>query len=237
MSHRLTVRTLYRDTVCSVGLIPRRLPFVASNTAIRYFRHALSLDERRAKFKANLYNRPTAKESKLGVQPGEMPTPTKEFGGTLNGVVAAGLLESVMSRQRAQSSDLEQTLTNKSITKETLKLLIELQEGMERVAKVNGPSIHGATVASSKQKAVPSRKPTVKSPRKQQTADDNSDEEDERYEYLYADDGVDAAGDASVSSQPSPNGKRPETDVLEVWFAGCHCGQYIVLEPDANLMP
>ncbi|KAI0070724.1 hypothetical protein K474DRAFT_1713099 [Panus rudis PR-1116 ss-1] len=61
------------DTVCSVGLISRRLPFVSSNSAIRYFRHAVSLDERRAKFKANLYNRPTEAESKLGVQPGEMP--------------------------------------------------------------------------------------------------------------------------------------------------------------------
>ena len=45
-----------RDTVCSVGIIPRRLPFVGSNTAIRTFRHALSLDERRAKFKANHYH-------------------------------------------------------------------------------------------------------------------------------------------------------------------------------------
>ncbi|KAM5539909.1 hypothetical protein V8D89_006412 [Ganoderma adspersum] len=41
------------DTVCSVGLIPRRLPFTASNKAIRVFRHALSLDERRAKFEVN----------------------------------------------------------------------------------------------------------------------------------------------------------------------------------------
>ncbi|PIL31232.1 hypothetical protein GSI_05930 [Ganoderma sinense ZZ0214-1] len=46
-----------RDTVCSVGLIHRQLPFTVSNTAIRVFRHALSLDERRAKFKANHYNR------------------------------------------------------------------------------------------------------------------------------------------------------------------------------------
>ncbi|KAH8108020.1 hypothetical protein BXZ70DRAFT_29652 [Cristinia sonorae] len=61
------------DTVGSVGLTSRRLPFVSSNSAIRYFRHAVSLDERRAKFKANLYNRPTEEEDKLGVQPGEMP--------------------------------------------------------------------------------------------------------------------------------------------------------------------
>ncbi|RPD64672.1 hypothetical protein L226DRAFT_528953 [Lentinus tigrinus ALCF2SS1-7] len=63
------------DTVCSVGLIPQRLPFTASNTAIRTFRHALSLDERRAKFKANTYNRPSEWESQQGTHPGDMPKP------------------------------------------------------------------------------------------------------------------------------------------------------------------
>ncbi|KAK0484101.1 hypothetical protein EDD18DRAFT_1361944 [Armillaria luteobubalina] len=53
------------DTVDSVGLVPRRLPFTASNTIIRTFRHALSLDEHRAKFKANLWNVPSAKVLKL----------------------------------------------------------------------------------------------------------------------------------------------------------------------------
>jgi uncharacterized protein (DUF2235 family) len=43
------------DTVNSVGLVPHRLPFTVSNSSIRYFRHAVSLDERRAKFKANLW--------------------------------------------------------------------------------------------------------------------------------------------------------------------------------------
>ena len=51
----------------SVGLIPRRLPFTTSNTIVRTFRHAVSLDERRAKFKANLWNRPDARERQLGV--------------------------------------------------------------------------------------------------------------------------------------------------------------------------
>ena len=45
-----------RDTVCSVGVIPRTLPFIAHNTAIRTFRHALSLDERRVKFKADYFH-------------------------------------------------------------------------------------------------------------------------------------------------------------------------------------
>ncbi|KAF9645435.1 hypothetical protein BDM02DRAFT_3101283 [Thelephora ganbajun] len=38
------------DTVQSVGLIPKHLPFSGSNNAILYFRHALALDERRVKF-------------------------------------------------------------------------------------------------------------------------------------------------------------------------------------------
>jgi hypothetical protein len=40
----------FRDTVQSVGLIPKHLPFSGSNNAIVYFRHALSLDEHRVKF-------------------------------------------------------------------------------------------------------------------------------------------------------------------------------------------
>ncbi|KAH9837370.1 uncharacterized protein C8Q71DRAFT_598878 [Rhodofomes roseus] len=61
------------DTVRSVGLIPHTLPFTSSNSAIKIFRHALSLDEHRAKFKANHYQWPTELELKQGVQPGQMP--------------------------------------------------------------------------------------------------------------------------------------------------------------------
>lgn len=49
-----------------MGFIPKRLPFTTSNTHVRTFRHAVSLDEHRAKFKANLWNRPNATEVKLG---------------------------------------------------------------------------------------------------------------------------------------------------------------------------
>lgn len=46
MCHGFTPERV-RDTVSSVGVIPRRLPFTKANDNIRYFRHALSLDERR----------------------------------------------------------------------------------------------------------------------------------------------------------------------------------------------
>ncbi|KAG9120358.1 hypothetical protein FRC07_004178, partial [Ceratobasidium sp. 392] len=54
------------DTVNSVGIIPCELPFAKSNYLIRVFRHAVALDERRAKFKANLWGRATETEEKLG---------------------------------------------------------------------------------------------------------------------------------------------------------------------------
>ncbi|GJE93485.1 hypothetical protein PsYK624_096440 [Phanerochaete sordida] len=38
------------DTVNSVGLIPRMLPFVYMNNGVQHLRHALSLDERRVRF-------------------------------------------------------------------------------------------------------------------------------------------------------------------------------------------
>jgi uncharacterized protein (DUF2235 family) len=56
---------IIRDTVNSVGIIPRHLPFTTSNTVVRIFRHAISLDERRSKFKQNCWNRPTETEARL----------------------------------------------------------------------------------------------------------------------------------------------------------------------------
>ena len=53
-------------------MIPRTLPFVRSNTAVRYFRHAISLDERRAKFTANHWNKLVDDDEK-GTHPKEMP--------------------------------------------------------------------------------------------------------------------------------------------------------------------
>ncbi|KAI6024558.1 hypothetical protein EDC04DRAFT_242602 [Pisolithus marmoratus] len=66
------------DTVNSVGIIPRRLPFTKGNNKIRYFRHALALDEHRTRFMPNFQNRSSAADNKLGVQKGEMPRSGKK---------------------------------------------------------------------------------------------------------------------------------------------------------------
>jgi hypothetical protein len=57
-----------RDTVDSVGFIPKRLPFTTSNSIVRTFRHAISLDERRSKFKMDLWTTATEDEEKLANQ-------------------------------------------------------------------------------------------------------------------------------------------------------------------------
>ena len=45
-----------RDTVESVGPAEKRLPFCVSNGAVGYFRHAISLDERRVMFSPTYYH-------------------------------------------------------------------------------------------------------------------------------------------------------------------------------------
>ena len=49
-----------------MGWVPKVLPFSTSNTSVRRFRHAVSLDEHRAKFHVNLYNWPNEHDRKLG---------------------------------------------------------------------------------------------------------------------------------------------------------------------------
>ncbi|KAJ3795996.1 hypothetical protein GGU11DRAFT_686682 [Lentinula aff. detonsa] len=75
------------DTVGSVGIIPKRLPFTSSNTSVRCFRHALSLDEHRARFVPSLWdhslpNRQYMKKHmsfKFGVPRGAMPKSNRLF--------------------------------------------------------------------------------------------------------------------------------------------------------------
>lgn len=82
----ILTHAFHRDTVDSVGIIPRHLPFTTSNTLVRTFRHAVALDERRAKFKANLWNRPSAAEQKLGTpkaSPSTSRKNTKQYSDSL----------------------------------------------------------------------------------------------------------------------------------------------------------
>jgi len=65
------LRRSHRDTVGSVGVIPKRLPFTTFNTHVKHFRQALALDEHRVRFKPNFFNRPTPEEVALGLKWGQ----------------------------------------------------------------------------------------------------------------------------------------------------------------------
>ncbi|RXW14426.1 hypothetical protein EST38_g11429 [Candolleomyces aberdarensis] len=68
------------DTVGSIGFARDELPFSTSDTFIGTYRHAISLDERRAKFQANQWNKPNSVEVKLGTPStrDRLPTDIKE---------------------------------------------------------------------------------------------------------------------------------------------------------------
>jgi uncharacterized protein (DUF2235 family) len=56
-SYKILNATENRDTVNSVGYwTTKSLPFTAYNPMVRTFRHAVALDERRAKFRTNLWS-------------------------------------------------------------------------------------------------------------------------------------------------------------------------------------
>ncbi|KAI0079534.1 hypothetical protein K474DRAFT_1705447 [Panus rudis PR-1116 ss-1] len=149
------------DTVCSVGLIPRRLPFTTSNTSVKTFRHAVSLDERRAKFKANLFNHPTKEESRLGTKEGDMPKSDTIPANTGEGVVTVAEGQNFGVRYNASGNLIENGI-------------VELAQAIDGAAP--------------KQKG--KKKKGLKAMEREFSKSD---------------------------------GHNAETDVLEVWFAGCHC--------------
>jgi len=97
------------DTVSSVGLIPRRMPFTTSNTVVRTFRHAVSLDERRAKFKANLWNRPTEVEQTLSIsdKPGAKKAKHKHTG-SISGKTSLKTWEEAYSKDKTLPTDIDE---------------------------------------------------------------------------------------------------------------------------------
>jgi uncharacterized protein (DUF2235 family) len=58
-----------RDTVSSVGIVPRSLPYSSQNDGVKVFRHALALDECRARFRPNIWDEPAAFREELDDDP------------------------------------------------------------------------------------------------------------------------------------------------------------------------
>ncbi|TFK65485.1 hypothetical protein BDN72DRAFT_773295 [Pluteus cervinus] len=154
------------DTVDSVGLITKRLPFTTSNTIVKTFRHAVSLDERRAKFKANLWNRPDQREQKLGLS-NENSTPPSESD-------SQGRTSSSPSSQPSTPTFLKPSFSQRS----------------DRTL-INSKSL--------------SSKHTKNHSNTSSAWETEEDKELAALETVFA------------------QKEKKETDVEEVWFAGCHC--------------
>jgi uncharacterized protein (DUF2235 family) len=101
-----------RDTVCSVGFIPRYLPFVTSNSSIQYFRHALALDERRAKFMPNYHRSWVHDEDPSSAEEGAV-SPT-----TPNESESKKQKKNTRGRQRTSQEQLEESI-NRSTGRKT----------------------------------------------------------------------------------------------------------------------
>ena len=103
----------HRDTVNAVGLVPRRLPFTTSNKVVKTFRHAVALDERRAKFKPNLWNRPNPKEELLSVtdvllKKEEAANPKPKKTPNANGKESLKALEKKYSKDKTAATDIDE---------------------------------------------------------------------------------------------------------------------------------
>lgn len=111
-----------RDTVDSVGLFPRRLPFTTSNSVVKTFRHALSLDERRAKFKPSHWNRPTEDELTLSESDKQRRALVKKLS---------------KEQGAAAPSKPSQPAKDKPVKKNTDQKQLELRWAVERAKETN----------------------------------------------------------------------------------------------------
>ena len=75
---KFTTSFVPRDSVNSVGLVPQRLPFTFASSGIRIYRHAVSLDERRTKFKVNLSPHEGGEKEGPGIEQRRRDKPKKE---------------------------------------------------------------------------------------------------------------------------------------------------------------
>ncbi|RDX42985.1 hypothetical protein OH76DRAFT_1546730 [Lentinus brumalis] len=211
------------DTVCSVGLIPQRLPFTTSCTAIRTFRHALSLDERRAKFKANHYNRPNEWERRLGTHPGDMPKPRVRRAST-HRKSRSQSPHKPMSPSRLfglMKPKQETTAVTTSVTTENA------QDGVVAVVEHTvEKTVEGVVEEAGKEAEVAVE--AVEKTTEEVTQSGNKLWAQTRSRFdtlrtLMRKKGKRLTEEEEEFNKTEEIHGQGETDVKEVWFAGCHC--------------
>lgn len=215
--------------MCSVGVIPHRLPFTTSNTAIRTFRHALSLDERRAKFKANHYNRPTEWESKQGTHRGDMPRPARRRPTGLR-ATSQKIAQAVKDGMRTVSGTVTSTTSSTTTTAQTspggitktATTTTTIQEKKEEDSDSEDEHVE-TTVTAAATTATTAAAASPTSARTNLWAQALSPFATWRTLRRAAKGKQLTEEEKAFDKAQDTAGAQGETDVKEVWFAGCHC--------------
>ncbi|THH07892.1 hypothetical protein EW145_g3071 [Phellinidium pouzarii] len=228
------------DTVASVGLIPSSLPFTKSNTAIKVFRHALSLDEHRVKFRPSIYQRITADEARRG----DFVPPQQRLG-TSHSIARGrrqtkkyevketrGITETKEGRGVKGGKDVKETKESK----ETNEVDSETTEGGAAVStsiSTKATKIVRTSTDSSRRSGSGSRSRALLGSIKR-SARNVQEKMGDVVERVSGD--LERSKDKAKfeNEELSPDSERDyleqmyldrsrTTDILEVWFAGCHC--------------
>lgn len=199
------------DCVASVGFIPRKLPFSSTPTSrTGHFRHAMALDEHRAKFKVCHWTRKnTVKESEPVTQTtAAEPNPAAQS----NGQVHVNGNSAVLPKRRS-------TL-NSDKTKPTTALRanghIHGNGDVHINGLVNGHTNGNGILSPKRSSTLSSEKTNGAMPKPSSASSISSHHHQSTFEEKTP---------RHIETDPEEElrGHEPiETDVLEVWFMGCH---------------
>lgn len=237
---------MYRDTVASVGLFPKTLPFTKSNTAIKVFRHALSLDEHRSKFVPSVWQKITAAEAKRGdytPPPSQNASPAPVTRGRrcketerdavprLKPIVGPPL-NRASTRIHPGKPDFESS--RKHVSRAKTGPAVSTVPTFQRLGRSSSEKGPGRRSGSSSL----AREVLDQFKRSCQNVSENVAEVVERVSLdLERSLSRDHVRNSDDEDTPSPEAQKDlmeqmymdrsrPTDVLEVWFAGCHCGTF-----------
>lgn len=149
------------DTVASVGLFPTFLPFTKSNTAIKTFRHALSLDEHRAKFKPSCYERITRGEAARG----DWRAPVRRLGKAV-GAGAMGKKETAKEKKESAKEKDEVAARGRSLTKKGSAIRSEEEEETVKKTLTKTTTMTTTTVTTTEEVQSQSQSQSQSSPPK-----------------------------------------------------------------------
>lgn len=198
------------DTVASVGFIPRILPFAKTNNrSVRYFRHALALDERRAKFKANHWFQRDELYHKEEENHENEPEHVME--------ADSSAFERALNAHHKRASVLDVKPSN-PIFEEPEEIDLDMEKKVQTIQK---PQTDNIQSSPSEQ---PRRRTSMLPSRRKSTKVDANGNEIKGDGKSYAE--YEMMKKFNEIDRKEFGNYGQATDVLEVWFLGCHadCG-------------